>query len=357
MTTNDTENSDDWYQLQAGAFPLVPRGLGDSIIREPLAFPAVSNAALAKHHDVFESALLILSQSGTGRKLIATAAAEGYAVEFDPPVIGGAGNLSDETAFGSTDHVSRRINLKGNDDPLALALTLAHEMTHVSQIVRGNAPATISRHHPQAMLRLMMVMEADARAHEFAVAFELAFKKDNEPEQRLLFPQAIDAAVKSIDNEMTKRVVTHFRPQFPDVDKEEMMARVFKAFYASPSKRLPYEATVVNSIMQFDANNPGDIADETNFTRGVSVDELLAVADATTPYASRFKKYLDLDDKLMQAVWPETLQRLAKLQEPRRENAITRDERAWNDAPDITTFFPKNTATPQNTANPKAPAP
>lgn len=355
MTTGGTHNSDDWFLLEAGSFAQVPRSGGAFAVREPLAFTAISNAALPRHEDALAAALLILSQSDTGRRLIETARAQGYAIAIDPPVIGGAGSFAEAKAQGSADHVEKRINLKGTDDPLALALTLAHEMTHISQIAKGGAPAIVSEYHPLAMLRLLLAMEADARAHEFAVAFELAYAKPGDPEQRLLFPQAIDAALASIDNSATHMVVGHFRPQFPgddmDAMKEGMMARVFKTFYAAPAMRRAYEATVLHSIATLEANNPGELQDNNNFRRGATAAEIIAMVDSDMVYASKAAKFLDLDGGAVLAVWPDALQKFAQLELIRRENPATRNDRPWTDAPDMSAFLP------QKKQEPKGPTP
>lgn len=92
------ENADAWFALETSGFPAVPRdGLRDVIAVRALLPLAV----------------------------------------MDSPVIAGGGAAHESAAMGGTDHALKRIHLKSGAAPESLALVLAHELAHVSQIVNG----------------------------------------------------------------------------------------------------------------------------------------------------------------------------------------------------------------------------
>lgn len=355
------EADEEWFGLEDGAFKSVPRPPAEQrgeviAIRGILPLPIAESEAYRKNQDILDAAMIILSQSPTARKLAATAIGKGYSVIVDPPVISGAGVNSENVALGSTDALNKHINVKGIDDPVLLAMVIAHELTHVSQIEKGGMPFVVAPYHPLAAIKNLMAMEGDARAHEFLIALELSYKMKDDPAERLIFPSAIDVAANNIGGIMPKRVIEAFKDKFPDgINKEEVMARIFKGFYASADLRGHYENTVLHAISTVEALHPGSYADEKKFTGDITAQEILKKIDShSVPYAQRYAKYLALDDDNMKALWPETLQRLAAIEEKRRENPLTQNDRSWTDAPDMAGYIVRETPAPPKAA---APAP
>lgn len=348
---NAEENAEEWFGLGAAAFPAVPRptASGDSFnVRGILPLPVGDTEAYRLRQDVVDAALVILSQSPTARKLAATAIAKNYTIVIDPPVISGAGVEHENLALGSTDALNKRINLKSQDDPVALAMVLAHELAHVSQMEKGSMPYSVTPYHPLASIRNLMAMEGDARAHEFIVALELSYLQKGDPDERLIFPQAIDIAAENIGGEMPKRVIAHFKENFPDgVDRADMMARIFKAFYASADLRAHYEATILHSLSTVAAGHPGAWKNEKLFNGDIPVDAIIAAIDGhSIPYLAARKRFVSLESDQMTALWPSTLEKLGAMEKERHENPLARNDRPWTDAPDMEQFIVRTPAAP-----------
>lgn len=251
------ESADEWYALESGAYPAVPRVDSGNVIavRSLLPLTVADTPAFRAQADVVEAALLILSQSPHAR-------------------------------------------------------VLAHELAHVAQAEKG-FEFSVLKQTPQSAIRELMALEGDARAHEFIVALELGYKTKTDPDQRLLFPQAIDAVMETLGGEMSKKLVAHFRPQFPDIDRDEMMARVFKSFYASIPLRAHYEASVLYALQGVDA---ADAANPALFRHEF---DSAATLQKLGGYALKSAKYLGLDSPQMAGVTQATQQQLAAWQQLR----------------------------------------
>jgi hypothetical protein len=320
-------------------------------VRAPVDLTISDTPGFRARPDAVKAALVILSQSRTARGFAAAAIGEGYRIVVDPPAISGAGPEFENDSFGSTDHEIKIINLRGCDDPMRMALILAHELAHVSQIVGGGLDLHVSAHHPLASIRQLMAMEGDARAYEFLVAAELAHRGAEDPEERLLFPQALDAAADSIGAAFAPRIIELAKPAIAAGGAPaEWMARIFKCLYASPGLRAHYESTIVHGIETFEAHNPGSLQDPALFRGDIPMEDIVARLDRHgTAYLAKAAGYLDFADVKMSGIMPETQQRLAALEARRHENQQTRDEPSWQGAilPLVTT----------RAAQPRPPAP
>jgi hypothetical protein len=349
------EAADEWYSLEPGTYPRLPRRETGGLIavRGLLPLPLLDTPGFQQRRDAIEAALLILSQSETARKFALVAIAAGYSIEVDPPFIHGADYAHEADAQACADHGARRIRLRGGDDPLALALAMAHELAHVSQIMEGGLDISVSTLHPLAAIRQLMAMEGDARAYEFLVACELAFRGDADPEERLTFPQAIDAVKSSIGISMAATLIDHMRDRLPE-RREAVMAGVFKCLYAAPSLRQHYEDAILHGIATLEREQPGTLKDPALFQGQVTAEALLGKLDGRgRPYALAHAAYLDLDSPAMTSVSDETAAQLEAFEKIRRENPATRKDAPWRPAaPDYASV-----ATLRRAAAQKGPAP
>lgn len=299
------ESADEWYALESGTYPAVPRADSADVIlvRGLLPLPFADTPAFRAQQDVAEAALLILSQSPHARALAQAAIDNQYTIRIDN-IVHDSGRAE---SYAHTDHLNRRIYAVPEADPVALA--------HVAQAQKGFEFSVMDQ-TPQASIRELMALEGDARAHEFIVALELAYKTGNDPAPRLLFPQAIDAVMETLGGEMSKKLVAHFRPQFPDIDRDDMMARVFKSLYASIPLRAHYEASVLYALQGVDA---ADVADPARFRNEFNA---AATLQKLGGYAAKSAKYLDLDSPQMAGVTAPTRAQLAAWQQMRDDAAL-----------------------------------
>lgn len=299
------ENADEWFALENGSYPAVPRAPAEDVIAVRGMLPLVirDTGAFRAQADIVEAALLILSQSPHARALAQAALKNNYAIRIDN-IVHDSGRVE---SHGHTDHLNRRIYAVPEADPVVLALRIAHELAHVAQAEKG-FEFSVLKQTPQSAIRELMALEGDARAHEFIVALELAYKTETDPGQRLLFPQAIDAVMETLGGEMSKKLVAHFRPQFPDIDRDEMMARVFKSFYAAIPLRAHYEASVLYALQGVDA---ADAANPALFAQEFDSAQTLQKLGG---YAQKAARYLDLDSPQMAGITQATHEQLAAWQ-------------------------------------------
>lgn len=305
------ENADEWYALESGTYPAVPRADSGNVIavRSLLPLVVADTESFREHAATVEAALLILSQSPQARFLAQTALARHYSIH-----IGAVAHDSDTAeASGFTDPLNHRIHIApktGDGAALRMALGIAHELAHVAQADKGFDFSVLKR-KPEASIRELMALEGDARAHEFIVALELAYKAASDPEERLLFPDAIDVAADTIGSPMSKRVIEHFRPQFPDIGRDEMMARIFKSFYASVPLRAHYEGAVLQALANVDAQDAANPAlFQGTFDSAATLKKLGG-------YAEKAAKYLDLDSPQMAGITEAALEKIALWQQKR----------------------------------------
>ncbi len=302
------ENADTWFALESGNYPAVPRGDATGVIAVRSLLPLVieDTQAFRAQENVAEAAMVILSQSPHARALAQVALQKNYSIRFTDALE----DSENAERSGSTDHTNRRIIALTQGDPLRVALVIAHELAHVAQAEKGFTFSVLDK-TPAAAIRELMALEGDARAHEFIVALELAYKSGDDPDERLLFPQAIDAVMDSTGSALTRKVIEYFRPQFPDIDPDEMMARVFKSFHGSLALRLHYEGTIMTALENLE---PQQLRDPALFK-----DEFDSPATLRKlgDYAQKAAKYLDLDSPQMACITAFTQEQLAAWQHKR----------------------------------------
>lgn len=332
MSRQDDFNdaADEWFALEEGSFPKVPRPL--IAVRNTVDLPILDTPGFQKDPEVVKAALLILSQSPTARAFATTAIEAGYRIFVDPPSLSGAGPQFEEGASGNTDHANRRINVRGGDDPLKLAMILAHELAHVSQIVDGGLDMQVSRLHPLDAIKQLLAMEGDARAHEFLIACELCLRKKSDPQERLVFPAILDVAANSIGYALATDIIAAAKPELEKGAHPSLwMAQIFKGFYASPSLREHYENTILFSLETLEREQPGTLKEAALFQGTVTKDELLKkLGSRGMPYLGIYAvNYTDLDAPIMTGVSARTQEKLSAFEAIRHENPETRAQRPW----------------------------
>ena len=129
------ENADEWFALENGSYPAVPRAPAEDVIAVRGMLPLVirDTGAFRAQADIVEAALLILSQSPHARALAQAALKNNYAICIDN-IVHDSGRVE---SHGHTDHLNRRIYAVPEADPVVLALRIAHELAHVAQARKG----------------------------------------------------------------------------------------------------------------------------------------------------------------------------------------------------------------------------
>jgi hypothetical protein len=322
--------AEEWFALEEGSFPRVPRPL--IAVRNTVDLPVLDTPGFRKNPDVMKAALLILSQSPTARAFATTAIGAGYRIYVDPEHLSGAGPQFEEGASGNTDHANRRINVRSSGDPLKLAMTLAHELAHISQIIDGGLDMTVSQLHPLDAIKQLLAMEGDARAHEFLIASELCLRKPGDPPERLVFPSMLEVAADSIGYALAARIIAAAKPELKKgAHPGEWMAKIFKGFYASPSLREHYENTILFSIETLEREQPGTLKDAALFQDGLSQMELIRkLGSRGMSYLDAHAGgYIDLDAPLMTSVSARTQEKLLAFEARRHENPETLSQKSW----------------------------
>jgi hypothetical protein len=326
--------ADEWFALEVVSFPKVPRSASAELVavRALVALPVLESQGFRDHEEDVEAALLILSQSKTARRLAETAIAAGYSLMIDPPALRDNAEASEADTFGNTDHANRRINLRSGD-PFHMALTIAHELSHVSQIVDGGLDVHVSAAHPLSSIRQLMMMEGDARAYEFLVAAELSCRAKDDPDERLIFPQMLDVAADAIGVPFAAKVIAAAKPELEQGgDAALWMARIFKCLYASLPLRRHYETTIVETMERLEREEPGTIIQPELFKGGMTAEDIAARLDSRGPaYLAPAMKsgYLDFNDPRMMSIAEETQQRLLALEQLRQANPATSGDAPW----------------------------
>jgi hypothetical protein len=268
--------------------------------------------ALAGFESVAEEAIFILSQSATGRRLMQTAIAADYGVVFveDP----------DENLRGYVDWEQKLVFLTRQGDPRLLALTLGHELAHVSQRVQGGADINVIKDHPLHALKKFLAIEADARAYEIRIAIELEHPAAGEDPNRVRFDGLAQMAAGKVDISVMPELVESIVPRLAagDLTPDRAMAACFRAFYYDVSLRATYENRVMARIERLD---PAILSAPGSFTRRTDSAAFIAALDGhDIAYLQKNRDITDIDDPPLAAVSAQTATRLRFLQDLRGAN-------------------------------------
>lgn len=271
---------------------------------------------LAGFEQTAEEAVFILSQSETARRLMQTAIESDYGVVFM--------NDPDPNLRGYVDNSQRLIFLARTDDPRRLALTLGHELAHVSQKVHSGIEINIIRDHPIDALKTFIAIEADARAYEIKIAIELEFQTAADKDAPR-FAGMLDLAAAKTDIAALPALCEKIRPQLPDdIAHDKVMAACFRAFYYDTALRAVYESKVMTRIEQTAETS---MPQEKSFQRRIGNDELIRRLDAhDVAYLAKNHPHTDIGDPRLAAVSEYTAARLIDLQELRTKAGFDADD-------------------------------
>ncbi len=289
-----------------------------------------------------EEAIFILSQSATGRRLMGTAIAADYGIVFMDD--------ADKNLRGYVDTEQKLVFLARTEDPRRLALTLGHELAHVSQTVNSDIKINVIRDHPLDALKKFMAIEADARAYEIKIAIELEFPA---AANVVRFDGLLDIAAHKTDIGALPALVDKIRPQLPDgIAHDKIMAACFRAFYYDINLRATYEAKVMSRIEQ---TSDTGMPDKTAYARRIGDDELMQRLDGhDVLYIDKNRPHTDIADPRLKAVSTYTAARLEDLRDLRRAAGF--DASDWHaPAYRIDTAAPAPAPAPKPSA-PKGPA-
>lgn len=292
---------------------------------ETLPLDVYDTAELHGFEPVLEEAFFILAQSKTATRLADAATNGGYVIvmmQDDPNT-----NLR-----GYVDHEQQLIFLAREKDPRALALTLGHELTHVSQKTNGGIDIDVRMDAPLHAIKKLLAMEADARAHEMLIATELSFPAENGTGVKISFPEIIDIAAQKSENPLVAALLKHARPQIEagTLAANKLLAACFKSFYGEAGFRATYEKVITDKLCTYSRE---DFQNPAHFQREIAADDLIQKIDAhSICYLDKNKQHVDLESPVYQAISPRTRDILSQLQNIRRENPACAAERTW-DAP------------------------
>lgn len=186
---------------------------------------------LAPYLDTIDAAIFLLSQSPIARQLAETAIAADYTI-----IVQHAKPDQPLTQYGYVDSDSKLIFVYPVEDVRVLALVLAHELTHVSQIIKGGLDLNILNEDPLSSIRRITAMEADARTHELGVALEL---------ERAGIAGMLDCAAAKSNNPQVENVVRGLQAQSTPAD---LMADTFLTLYSMADLRASYEEGVLEAL-------------------------------------------------------------------------------------------------------------
>lgn len=292
---------------------------------------------LAGFESTLEEALFILTQSPTGRRLIEGAMAAGVGI-----VIGGE---TDEKTRGYVDWPERLAYLGRERDPRLLALTLGHELAHVSQYANGGLALNVIDDHPLHALKKFLAIEADARAHEMLIAVELEQPAAKENPARVRFEGMAQLAAAKTDIAALPRLLESALPRLQggDLPPARFMAACFRAFYYDLDLRATYENILMTRIEALDA---ATLHSAKSFTRQTDSADFAARLDGhCIAYLSANRDATDIGDPRLAAVSEKTAARLAALHARRSAAGRDEDPAAWK-APVYAPAAPAATAAP-----------
>lgn len=279
--------------------------------------------SLKGFEQTLEKAISLLSRSPLARKTAEAAIAADYVIVVENAPENETPEQYRARERGHVDHAQKLIFLRKETDPFMLALTLVHELAHVSQRVSGGIRTDSLEDHPLALLKKLLAMEADARAQEMGFALEMYGTH----------PDLIDIAARKRGNRMVESLVDKIRPRLPHdldkhvLDKGAVMAAAFKAFYGEHDNRMERE----NALFSFlEAQDEKTLQDPSHFIRGISDADLLERLDrGGTSYLLVRKDYIGLDGAFMCAISEKSLGHLAALEERRNKNPAVAAGERW----------------------------
>jgi len=270
-----------------------------------------------------EEALFILAQSATGRRLMQNAIAADVGIVFLDE------NESDGATRGYVDWEQKIVFLAREPDPRLLALTLGHELAHVSQFANGGVLLNVIEDHPLHALKKFLAIEADARAYEIKIALELEYPAPAEGNTRIRFGGMAQLAAHKTEISTLPDLAARIAPRLHDgsLSDDRIMAACFRAFYYDINLRATYENILMTRIEKLDDSI---LRAPQSFGRETDSAAFLARLDGhDTPYMLKNREVTDIADPRLAAVSEKTLARVQHLAALRKEAGIAVDDAPW----------------------------
>lgn len=271
-----------------------------------------------------EEALFILAQSATGRRLMQNALAADVGIVFLDE------NESNGATRGYVDWEQKIVFLAREPDPRLLALTLGHELAHVSQFANGGVLLNVIEDHPLHALKKFLAIEADARAYEIKIALELEYPAPAEGNTRIRFDGMAQLAAHKTEISSLPDLAARIAPRLHDgsLSDDRIMAACFRAFYYDINLRATYENILMTRIEKLD---DGILRAPQSFARETDSAAFLARLDGhDTPYMLKNREVTDIADPRLAAVSEKTLARVQHLAALRKAAGAAVDDAQWH---------------------------
>ncbi len=271
-----------------------------------------------RFRDMLEEAFVILSESPTARPFLEKARASDISVFY------GRG-----LPFEGVYNHEKNAMLLGDkvDDAAGLAMTMCHELRHFSQITASGV-AVSWEFTPMTMLKLTLAAEADARAHELQLAFEMAAKKTAGGKEA--HPGVLELTThRLMELPDIRKIVEDGRKDPAKIENGEIMAEAFKNFYASRNLRYATEERLLE-LMAMDA---GMNRDPDHYKQELSSKEIFnIVAKGGPTYLGKHLQGFDLDGPYCSSVYEKTAWQLEFMKSTRDLYVEPNDGRDWKPA-------------------------
>jgi len=227
---------------------IIPGGAnGKQMLRPPIdvgfwgSEGVESESLKRKNENKFRRALLILSQSQTGRYLLEAANHHGYMIEIDDDL------CREDQVYGYCDPTDKTITIGCEDVSVEeMVIVLAHELSHAVQF--SNAiPPTGDEYTPYDDMIISLAQEADAVAHELQVAYELKEGCTDGPVNQFKTNKCVEL-IKEYGRmgEMATALVEKAIKDNPkNLDNGLIMALGFESFYQNTPLRRIYEDSLI----------------------------------------------------------------------------------------------------------------
>lgn len=257
----------------------------------------------ARNEAVFDQALMILSQSPTGRDLLERMTKAGYEIVFDDRRTRSLG------AGGLCDPANKKIILGSTDDPEYLALVLGHEAVHAVQYTTNNIFPN-SSHTPQTAIKLSFAIEADAYAQQTQIALELKHGDPAGPKSQWVMDGPLEQMRKRFKNIVTAAEKTLTKKE--NLTNGAAVAAAFEGFYDNIVLRSFYEDAHMNwseNLAPQIMRKPAD--QKQHFFRDITSDDIAAnLKHKGVAYLKQHTPHIDFSDARHSGLTEETQKRV-----------------------------------------------
>ncbi len=256
--------------------------------------------SLQDFHDTLEAAISLISQSPYARKIAQAAIDADYVVVIEDTPKGETPEEFRTRERGSVDHPQKIIFIRKENDVETLALTLFHELAHVSQRVTCGIEVSGLEDRPLTLLKKLLMMEADARAQELALAIELRSK----------YPTLLEKAAAKAESFAVDDLVLKINQC--SITTEAAMMERYNIYFSTAPLRLAREEAVLSMLERLGRDQ---LQDPALFSKTVSDSDLVAA------FATHGAPYLqNHDSDLASAVSTDNFDRFQRLWAIRAEN-------------------------------------